>query len=268
MAEGFKSKYAGKPGSLKAIRVDYPLGSAAFEPLPRNHFKSKRHTEVKKFASGLRIGEKADWNSATFDELHPFPQRPNLHSLCEFQGTRLEYNYRALELPQVNKSTVFVRKPNKMQIDQSLFLTSREKAMLVKRCPGTAASLSRAEMQNTVGRAQELSWNVSVQLDDARGSIFKKREYKQYLEANRKKHILNDDAYVTPEQRLALQQAVAREEKLRLRETASAPQASSAATIPLVFKMSNIQEWWQRNPTAQGAPENSSITSVDQAVVK
>lgn len=266
MSESFRSKHAGRPGSLMALRVDYPLTSSAFESLDAGDSRTIRRSEIKKFTSGLRIGEKADWNASIVDELHPFPSHSPQRTLSEFQGVKLEYNFRASALPMVNKQSIFVRKPNKMQMDASLFLTKSEKERLVPQCPGTTASLSRHELQNHTGTDLERAWNCSIQLPDERASVFKLPSYELRHEKNKKKKILDPERHTTLRQRFEANVESIRESKLSSRSEflarSKAPLSSDGTTsmqwseggtivvagAPKVFKMSNRSEWMDKVP--------------------
>lgn len=272
MTDSFRSKHAGRPGSLMALRVDYPLTSSAFEALSESDQRAVRRSEIQKFTSGLRIGEKASWNASTVDELHPFPSHSPQRTLSEFQGVKLEYNYRASALPTVNKQSVFVRKPNKMQMDASLFLSKSEKQRLVSVCPGTTASLSRHELQNHIGTELEAGWNCSTQQPDERASVFKLPTYERRVEKNKLKKILDPETHRTLIDRFEGKIEAARDEKLASRSEflarSKAPlskdgtttmQWSEGGTIvahdaPRVFKMSNRSEWFDKNPVELPPP--------------
>lgn len=277
MSDSFKSKHAGKPGSLLAIRVDYPLSTTAFDE-PHAEPVKTRHDEVRKFATGLRIGDQPYWNASTVDEQHPFPSRPPIRSLSEFQGIKMNYNYRAAVLPTINKETVFVRKPNKMQIDESLFLSKKEKEKLVKQCPGTAATLSRQEIQNLSHDVQmENGWNTSTALPSERASVFKPTPCPQRAELNKSKSILNQDTYRSPEVQYHEKSEERRTMKLTARETLGGTgqsaqlrgtgftRSAGGTTVhvdaPAVFKMSNVSEWWDKNPIALPQEQVQSLSS-------
>ena len=267
----FRSKHAGKPGSLVAIRVDYPLSSNAFDPLAKGSELKQRHEQIDKFIRGPRIGDKADWNASSIGPMTLFPDRAIMRQNSEFQGVKLAYNYRAATLPTTNHDTTFVPKPNKMQVDRSLFLSPKEKSKLVDTCPGTAASLSRAEIGHgpVPGADRETSWNVSTQLDEERANIFKEVKYASLTGKNKSKSILNQDTYIAPHERVANLAASIRSEKLSQRSTAvggglggtsrssdggnaTRPGEGGGRSLggggPAVFKMSNMAEWWNRCP--------------------
>eukprot|EP00331_Platyophrya_macrostoma_P011847 CAMPEP_0176409260 /NCGR_PEP_ID=MMETSP0127-20121128/2402_1 /TAXON_ID=938130 /ORGANISM="Platyophrya macrostoma, Strain WH" /LENGTH=289 /DNA_ID=CAMNT_0017788625 /DNA_START=62 /DNA_END=927 /DNA_ORIENTATION=- len=256
MADTFRSKHAGKPGSLMAIRVDYP---------PPGDPRSGRRSEIRKYKSGLRIGEKPEWNATTIDEMHQFPSHSPQRVLSEFQGVKMEYNYRANALPSINHDTIFVRKPNKMQIDASLFLSKAEKSRVVATCPGTNAGLSRREIENVEGRDSEQSWNGSTQLTPDRNSVYRLPVHPSLLDTNKKKNLVNLDTYVAPMDQHVAKAASQREAKLSQRRPfafssdrlssarESDLQLSTGGTFvcrgaPQVFKMSNRRDWWDKNP--------------------
>ena len=166
----FRSKYAGLPGSLVAIRVDYGRNTSAFDqPAPDSDI-AKLKRSVRHWKQGQRLGDKADWNGSTRDnERMRFPCRPPMHTLSEFQAVHLEYNYRAQTLPSINHSTLFVPKPSKMQIDKSIFLSPTEKEKLVPRCPATFEKLAMFPMDNREmpTAAREKGWNTSTELSCA-----------------------------------------------------------------------------------------------------
>jgi hypothetical protein len=257
MAESsFRSKHAGKPGSLIAIRVDYPLSSNAFEPLAPGSEHKRRHEEIDKFIRGPRIGDKTDWNASAIGPMSQFPHRPLMRQNHEFMGVKMEYNYRAATLPTMNHDTTFVPRPNKMQVDRSLFLSPAEKQKLVKRCPGTAASLSRAPIGNgpVPGVELESKWNVSTQLDEDRANIFKTVKYASLVDKNKTKGILNGETYVTPVERVATLNSSMRSLKLSQRggslglSALRSADANDGAGSPAVYKMSNMSEWWNKCP--------------------
>ena len=143
MAEGAARhgrKHAGMPGSIVAIRVDYARRGTAFEPLDADVGPGQVKRQVNRWKLGHRLGDKPEWETTTVvpGERKGFPTRAPMRQLSEYQGVKLEYNFRAAELPSINKQTQFVPKPNKLQVDRSIFLTPKEKARLVATCPGTS----------------------------------------------------------------------------------------------------------------------------------
>lgn len=273
MAENsFRSKHAGLPGSMMAIRVNYGRQTNAFDaPGPETELGRTR-SEVRRWAQGHRLGDKHEWNpSSRDDKLMRFPDRPLMHSLSEFQGTRIEYNYRAQTLPSVNKTAVYVPKPSKMEVDKTIFLSSAEKEKLVSRCAGTMTSLSRSEMQNDMpSAAREGGWNISTSLPEERANIFKKPKYPSYLHINKVKDIVDDNSYISPIERQAIIAETMRETKIAQRRTGGkggAHASSSTSTLsmsssvangaPAVFKMSNIGEWWDKCPIPELQDQNT-----------
>jgi hypothetical protein len=258
----FRSRFAGMPGSLMAIRVDYARRSAAFDGVSSESEVAQAKRDVKRWKMGHRLGDKAEWNGSNQPEGHigGAPQRPNLRQLSEFQGVKLEYNYRAATLPDINKTTRYVSKPSKLQVDRSIFLPPHERALLTESNMGTRTMLSRKEMSNTgvEGEDREAGWNCSVELGHERSDIYKLRSYEQFLELNKTKSILDHSTYVAPHKRQQATLKASREEKLArrddearakaLRDAArhshSAPAHNALGGNGPVFKMSNINQWW------------------------
>jgi hypothetical protein len=273
MAESstFRSKYAAQPGSLSAIRVDYNRNITAFDAPGGDTHIGHRRSDVRRWRQGYRLGDKAEWNlsSLTSEKEAMFPQRPLMHTLSEYQAVKIDYNFRASTLPDINKKTVFVPKGNKMQIDRRAFLTPKEKSMLVDRCPATVSLLSTHEMRNHTlpGVERETGWNCSTALDDSRVSVFKLKSYDDYREVNKTKDIVDPQRYISPVRRQEQFSQTIRETKLRQREAeaeASRRRAHSHRTVAsptgdskMVFKMSNIEQWWDLNPTLQQSSQNT-----------
>lgn len=250
MPEGtFRSKYAGKPGSLVAIRLDYARRSTAFDDVTHEKPElAKIKRDVKRWKQGQRLGDKLQWNPSAQPDgyVGSAPQRPLLHQLSEYQGVKLDYNFRASTLPTVNKETQFVPKPSKLQIDRSIFLSAKEKAKLVDRCPGTGANLSRQEIQNRgiPGVERETSWNTSVALDDERTNIYKLRGYEDMREINKTKAVIDQSKYVPPQRRHVETVKGARDQKLAKRTQAASSASQRHEPSEKVFKLSNINDWW------------------------
>lgn len=259
MAENsFRSKYAGKPGSLVAIRVDYGRGTAAFDSLPPETNVAQAKRDVTRWKMGHRLGDKPEWNQSAQPEGYTgsAPQRANLHQLSEYQAVKLEYNYRAATLPSIDSTARFVPKPSKLQVDRSLFLSKEEKELVVPRNPGTLTALSRREMGNegVPNADREGGWNLSTELPQERTNIYKNRDYADFRALNKAKGALDHSKYVPPEKRHVANLKSQREAKLENRETearareasrrsGASHSASSSGTQP-VYKMSNINDWW------------------------
>lgn len=262
----FRSRYAGMPGSLVAIRVDYARRSAAFDPSDEKLAVEKREAkrDVKRWKMGQRLGDKPEWNNSAQPEgyVGSAPQRPNLHQLSEFQGVKLDYNYRASKLPDINHSTRYVPKASKLQVDRSVFLSPAERELLVRQNLGTTTALSRREMTNDgmEGAEREGGWNNSTVMDGERSNIYKLRGYDDFREINKTKSVLDHSKYVPPQKRQTMAMKTAREAKLaqreedaRLRQAReaaggrhphSAGATASSSSGERVFKMSNIDSWW------------------------
>jgi hypothetical protein len=278
----FRSKYAGMPGSLVAIRVDYARRGTAFDPPPGDGKMAADKRDIVRWKFGHRLGDHPEWNTSaqTTDSRGQYPKRQLMHQLSEYQAVKLDYNFRSSALPSVNKTTQFVPKASKLQIDRSLFLTEKEKGRLVATCPGTSAHLSRAEMNNRSGAPiagvdREHGWNPSVEMTQERTNIYALRQYDDYREINRMKTtILDGSTYVPPQVRHTEVVKAAREKKLTTRTkaaSASAPfggagqqqfspfattasDGAAAAAPQKVFKMSNINEWWDDDYAGKAAP--------------
>jgi hypothetical protein len=262
----FRSRYAGMPGSLVAIRVDYARRSAAFDSLPPDTEVSQSKRDVKRWKMGHRLGDKAEWNNSAQPEGYTgsAPQRPNLRQLSEYQGIRLEYNYRASKLPDINHTTRFVPQPSKLQVDRSIFLPDSEKQKLVDRNQGTATLLSRREMTNegVPGAEREYGWNISAALAEERTNIYKLRGYDDFRDINKTKSVLDHGTYVPPQRRQVAAMKTSREVKLTRREDEARQRAareaaryhphsasahSSTQGAQRSFKMSNIDDWWDND---------------------
>jgi len=176
-----------------AIRVDFDLYGSAFDHHSNNTKLGKVRNTVHHWKQGHRLGEKAEWNTSTADEAAKFPDRAPMRTLSEYQAVKLNYNYRASVLPTINKETVFVPKPSKMQMDKSRFLTEKETSRVVKTCPATTTALSLTEMKTTnspVDLSRERDWNCSTELDINRRNIFVFREYEDVRALNKTKENL------------------------------------------------------------------------------
>eukprot|EP00658_Telonema_sp_P-2_P057317 TRINITY_DN45767_c0_g1_i1.p1 TRINITY_DN45767_c0_g1~~TRINITY_DN45767_c0_g1_i1.p1 ORF type:complete len:232 (+),score=41.25 TRINITY_DN45767_c0_g1_i1:128-823(+) len=77
------------------------------------------------------------------------PQRAPQAANSAYQGTKLDYNFRAATLPPVNQF-IYVPKPSKLKVDESVFLSASERARLVKTCVTTNVGLSRREFSNNL----------------------------------------------------------------------------------------------------------------------
>lgn len=262
----FRSRFAGMPGSLVAIRVDYGRRNAAFDSVAADSSVGKIKREVKRWKMGHRLGDKPEWNGSNLPEGHVggAPQRAMQRTLSEYQGVKIDYNYRAATLPDINKTTRFVPKPSKLQIDRSIFLSAKEKELLVDRNVGTTTLLSRREMTNQgmEGHDREAGWNTSVEMAKERTDIYKLRTYEDFREVNKTKSVLDHSKYVPPQKRQVAALKTMREEKLAAREldartrarqkgSHSAPSGGGVAGragqpggMPPVFKMSNMEQWW------------------------
>ena len=291
MAEptGHGRKHAGMPGSIVAIRVDYARRSTAFEPLDPETGAGLVKRQVNRWKLGHRLGDKPSWDgsSVVAGGRKGYPTRALMRQLSEYQGVKLEYNYRAAELPSINKSTQFVPKPNKLQVDRSIFLTPKEKAALVSTCPGTSAKLSGFEMQNysLPGVEYEKGWNISTALPADRVTLHKQREYDDFRDINKVKSKLDVTKYVPPHVRSAETakqmrarkieerhaHAEATRESQQKRHLAPPPGAIGAngGPPPAVYKMSNIKEWWtsdRAEPEAADAKEETDRRADDPSV--
>ena len=172
-----RSRFAGMPGSVAAIRVDYARRLTAFDPPAADSHVAQIKRETRRWKAGHRLGDKLDWNGAGPDERDRlFPVRPLMHQLSEFQAVKLHYNFRSATLPQINHQTVFMPKPSKLQVDRRIFLSPEEKAKLVDRCPATVSSMCLFEMKNDPSQlpsaVKEVGWNSSTEMEKDRASLW------------------------------------------------------------------------------------------------
>ena len=261
---GFRSKFAALPGSLSAIRVDYNRNITAFDAPPADTHIGQRRGEIRRWRQGHRLGDKPEWSSSTVDEKTAlFPKRPLMHTLSEFQAVKMDYSFRASTLPDVNKKTVFVPKPNKMQIDRTVFLSPKEKSMLVSKCPATVSTLSTHEIRNHTlpGVEREGGWNISTQPEENRTSVFKQVKHKDMRAITKAKGKLDPNRYISPLQRQEIIAETMREQKLSRRameeearktkrQNQQQAKSGSAPSKEMAFTMSNIDKWWDMNPVA------------------
>lgn len=286
MSDGrhFTSKFAGRPGSLTAARITYPRNLPGFEALAPEDEAAVKKREVRRFKQGHRLGDPMEWNASTYTPGQGgHPERPLMHRLSEFQAVRMEYNYRSQTLPDVNKKTIFIPKPSKMEFDRSMFVAEKDKGKLVDQCPATVTKLSSFEINNDpdqiAGVDREGKWNCSVQLDEPRTNIFKSKDYDDFRDINKSKRILDHDKYVPPQRRQAELLKNRREDKLAEREAKRRHDQEEAERKMLakrggtltrdgepVFKMSNIDLWWNKHPP-ELAPHLQALREQDVAAV-
>lgn len=174
------SKYAGQPGALTAIRVDYSIKDKAFPSHSATSALGKVREEVRHLSSGPRLGDKPLWNhssstvattslggalggtgpigsvhhappeSCLTNSVPGLPQRALMSQNSAYQAVKLNYNYRADTLPPV-KDMLYIPKPNKLEVDKTVFLTSeagKGTTIITNKCLTTATNLSRCEGQN------------------------------------------------------------------------------------------------------------------------
>lgn len=282
-----RSKFAGMPGSASALHVHFGFKNTApaFDPLPADHPSVVAKREAKHWAQGTRLGQKPDWDctSGTTDA-GGHPRRALMHQLSEFQAPKIVYNFRAQQVPSVHKQAVPVWKSNKFKIDQTAFLTKKEKSISTHHVLGNTNALSHAEMpltENPQLQRKECSWNTSTALAHERDSLFVKRKEVDFRALNRVKRILDQDRYVNPIEDVRRSIDTKRDEKRQLREAqqeyiakmkreararrglkpaslgddsigGSSQTRSSNNNIhhdgQQTFKMSNIDTWWDASP--------------------
>eukprot|EP01062_Namystynia_karyoxenos_P073526 TRINITY_DN70328_c0_g1_i1.p1 TRINITY_DN70328_c0_g1~~TRINITY_DN70328_c0_g1_i1.p1 ORF type:complete len:302 (+),score=76.12 TRINITY_DN70328_c0_g1_i1:84-908(+) len=237
---GRRSKFAGSPGSITAIRVDYGRSSVAFEPLEPTSKVAIQKEEACKWKAAQRLGEKPEWNSSIVCRWQKFPDRASMRTLQEFQSTRLEFNYRAQTLPTCYKNTLFMPKTDKFQFDGSMLLGESDKAKLVRQNPG--GGLSRSEFPDEAPCIHDNKWNNSTELDHERGSRWHKKDYFDYRPLNAARGAFSPQRYRNPMQQTSIGNRQLR--ALKEREQAQRRLQSEAETqAPRVYKMSNKHEW-------------------------
>jgi len=145
------SKFASTPGAVTALRVNYASTDRAFTHSPAT--TDPRLVEIRKavrqIASGPALGDKPTWNTSVHTPGSDLPQRAPQAANSAYQGTKLDYNFRAATLPPVNQF-IYVPKPSKLKVDESVFLSASERARLVKTCVTTNVGLSRREFSNNL----------------------------------------------------------------------------------------------------------------------
>lgn len=273
----YRSKFAGMPGSASALHVHYGFkhSAPAFDPLPAEHPAAVARKEARQWAQGTRLGQKPEWSATTATpDSGGHPRRQLMHQLSEFQAPKLVYNFRAQELPSVHKQAVPVWKPGKFKVDQTGFLSKKDRQRAGHIVLGNTDVLSHAEMPITEDpekQRREAAWSNSTALPHERASLFVKREEADYRALNRTKPILDHDRYVNPIEDVKRKHDQYRELKRHDREEkqefvakmkreararrglkpASLADETSASKNNLegqVFKMSNIDTWWNLTP--------------------
>ena len=168
-AELAVSKFAGHPGTLTALRIDYTAKDRAFAAHAPSSSLGKVRKEVRALSSGPRLGDRPLWttSSATtggssiahapsagslLTAIPGLPQRPLMSQNSAYQAVKLNYNYRADALPPV-KELLYIPKAGKMELDRTPFLTHEagksSTVVITDRCLTTVTGLSRCEHQNT-----------------------------------------------------------------------------------------------------------------------
>lgn len=270
----YRSKFAGMPGSASALHLHYGFKSSApaFDPLPASHTAVVARREMQRWAQGQRLGQKHEWDVTTAcADTGGHPKRALMHQLSEFQAPRLVPNFRAQQIATVHKHAVPVWKPSKFRVDQTAFLSKKERELVTRSGGASVTALSHAELPITEDpevQKREAGWNISSSLEPVRANLFAKKEYEDLRPLNKTKAILDQDRYVSPVDDIKRKMDSAREQKrqqrhqhdqfvARMKREARArrglrPMSLAADVGPdgqaVVFKMSNIDSWWDQEP--------------------
>lgn len=218
------------PGSISATRVQYALGAQAFHnPQMVSADGAKVKAEVVKMKRPQKLGVQAEWNPSTQAPTAKFPDRPQMHSLSEYQSIKMEYNFRGEKLPDTLKNSVFVPRTNKFQFDQTKLLSTREKTLQVATNPSLN---SRAEF--TVHPDLTSRWNDSTQVTAADRKVAA-QDPKELTKAKNARLLGN--SYIGPKQRETI-----RTERVRAIKLAKREQENAAMTeCPLPYTLTNLR---------------------------
>eukprot|EP00762_Andalucia_godoyi_P007530 ANDGO_00781.mRNA.1 hypothetical protein len=122
----YYSRYSTQPGSTRFGRATFNHQDLTFNPdeVPPSSVDARRRMKLA-VQPLLLTGAKPQWNKSTYDAEHVKPCRALLRTNSEFQASRMEYNFRAEELPLLFQKSLFFEKQgkhNKFKVDQRLFL--------------------------------------------------------------------------------------------------------------------------------------------------
>lgn len=212
----YRSKYSGLPGSIHAGRIDFEMD----EPVYGKEHCSKRALEAKqevfRMRQSRRLGVSREWNSST-DTGEPAIQRSMQRQLHAYQSEKLDINFRASEVPDMYKKTIFIHRSNKFEVDKEPFLNSTEKEKAVRHNVNARKEMIEFERQQRYGK----HWNKSTLLTDEERQQMD-MELTATVRSKRKKqtkkHLKN---YVSPIQREIMKQEEIREQKRKMREEES-----------------------------------------------
>lgn len=241
----------------------YGLHERVFAPLPRNSVRASRHREVERFRSHVLIDRRGRWNSSTQDDLHPFPER-----LPKMKGCYNGVDVVETHFPETIKGTSFLRlsetaKPEVWRTNVSKALFSNRynfqcAALAVPESPLSYLAKLIVEDNSEAKKRLQGGWQSSTWVDNRIHRSAEKS--KDYVGLNKAKKILDGLTYTTPRQRVkeineairtdkALRRAAAKETPMTL-FTQYSTTCPWTPENPTVYKMSNIDEWWHRDPVA------------------
>lgn len=240
--------------------TSYSLEDRVFPPLPPRHPAVQRRREVRRFRSGVNNrDERPQWNPATRDELHPFPDHFPSHSTACYNGVEVV----ATHFPETIKGTAFLRLPestkpalwhtNARRATESLGKHSYQNAQLADKTPPLSYLAQKVvEDGDPAKKERRQQWCASTVLPDRsylRGTpVSKEMSFVERNKAVTKN--LTQKHYISPVMRVERLNASRRAIK-KLQEQAETETLDDfyhRPDAPAVFKMSNIDQWWNLNP--------------------
>ena len=238
---GGRSRHAGCPGSITALRVDYGRVTSAFEPQDLDHPATQRRESLKQWKCGPRPAEKQGWNSSVAHANAKFPDRAKMHLLSAHQSIKIEHNFRAQRLPTCYKDSIFVPKRNKFEMDATPFMTENEKGRIVGKNVGS--DLSRREYADAEEYVGDGRWDASVLLENERASLHGNTAHPDYRLANKLR--VSKANYIPPQKAVAQSNLSLRQAKLQQTQAAQSREAE-LARAPVTLK--NKAQWENLDP--------------------
>jgi hypothetical protein len=223
----FKSKFAAQPGSRQFGRASFVSQDLAFNPDAVDPVKADARRQVKMaIQPRLLTGAKPDWNNTTYIPNLGRPHRALVRTLSEFQGTRMEYNYRAEELPTLFKQTTVVSKGTKFAVDQTLFLPASMRANLVQK---NVTMNDRSELPVSSKLADAAPWDptTTITVHTAKSQSQQLQQRPGRRRHSKSKSVVQLEGYVPPAEREAAKMEEMRRQKKEARYLAEIRRTST-----------------------------------------
>ena len=248
-----RSRHAGCPGSITALRVDYARNTSAFEPQEGETEVAARRTDLKQWKAGYRLSAKPQWNSSVDHPAVKFPDRAKMRLLSAYQAINEEPDYRSPQLASVYKDSVFIPKHSKFEVDPHSFLSSEERSRLVTKnvIPGRTAVYHDTAAAAAEGGGG--AWNISVELGKERSGLHHNKEYADCRLVNKLR--VSPHSYQPPQKQAQRLNDSIRADKLAAQQREAAAQAELHRT-PLTMK--NKELWMGLDPVKVALGEQTT----------